>query len=548
MNYILISFRKNFLTYQTISIRRFSPIISRLFLIRIICISRKQDDNDIEAHRNNLVKEGIELYPRIHQNEKYLEIRQAINNYKNFLKNGERILNIGEVTIRGRIMSIRVSSSKLFFYDIYASGEKIQAVCSLREYKGHSNTFLKINRNLHKGDIVEMVGILGKTKVGEFSIFITSKIQLLAPCLYSLPSKILNVEKRFKNRHVDFLIHPETSNYIILRSKILTYIRTFLLNKNFLEVETPILSGTTGGANARPFYTYANSLDGKKIFLRIAPELWLKRLIIGGFDKIFEIGKCFRNEGLDSNHNSEFTICEFYQAYASLEDLIEITKTLLSGLTKELSNNNCLKNNIFSLASNGFFNNYKIIEFIPSLEKQLGMSLPHLDSPLAIHELLYIANQKNIILLKPHTVNRILDQFFDQLLIHQCNEPTFVIHYPEVMSPLAKSSEKYGQKIAHRAELYIFGKEICNFYEEENCPVQQHLKMLQQQKDYNHYENFDLQPIDLDYINALKWGLPPTGGWGMGIDRLCMILSGISKINEVLSFGNIRMTSNSSLK
>ncbi|KAG5440614.1 hypothetical protein PCK2_000324 [Pneumocystis canis] len=312
---------------------------------------------------------------------------------------------------------------------------------------------------------------------------------------------------------------------------------------NFLEVETPVLSGTTGGAMARPFHTYANSLNEKKIFLRIAPELWLKRLIIGGFDKIFEIGKCFRNEGLDSNHNSEFTICEFYQTYASLEDLIDMTKTLLSGLTKELFNNNFLKGDIFSLVNSGFFNNYKILDFVSSLEEYLGMPLPHLDSPLAIHELLCIADKKNIVLLKPHTVSRILDQFFDQFLTPQCNEPTFIVHYPQIMSPLAKSSEKDGQKIAHRAELYIFGKEICNFYEEENCPVQQRLKMLQQQENHYYCKDLERQMIDSNYINALEWGLPPTGGWGMGIDRLCMILSGMPRINEVLSFGNLRMTS-----
>ncbi|KAG4301451.1 hypothetical protein PCK1_002377 [Pneumocystis canis] len=178
---------KSFLICSTISVKRFSWI-HRLFLIRVICISGKQDDHDIKVHRHNLVKEGIELYPRICKDEKYLEIPHAVKNYKDLLKNGERALNVGEVTIRGRIMSIRTSSSKLFFYDIYASGEKIQAVCSLRTYKGHSDTFSKINRNLRKGDIVEIIGILGKTNVGEFSIFITSKIQLLAPCLYSLPS------------------------------------------------------------------------------------------------------------------------------------------------------------------------------------------------------------------------------------------------------------------------------------------------------------------------------------------------------------------------
>ncbi|KAG5514007.1 hypothetical protein PMAC_000629 [Pneumocystis sp. 'macacae'] len=496
---------------------------------------------------DNLLKEGIELYPRIRSDKKYLEISHAINKWKKILKNGERALSAGEVTIRGRIFSVRISSSKLFFYDIYASGAKIQAVCSLRAYKGDPSIFLKINRNLRKGDAVEMIGILGKTNVGEFSIFITSKIQLLAPCVHPLPSKIKDVKKRFENRHVDFLIHPETSGYIVLRSKILTYVRTFLLNRNFLEVETPILGGLTGGANARPFYTYANFLKKKKILLRIAPELWLKRLIIGGFDKIFEIGKCFRNEGLDSNHNPEFTMCEFYQTYASLDDLIEITKLLLSGLAKELASNCLLKDNIISLVNNGFLNNYKILDFIPSLENWLNTSFPDLDSPFAISKLLSIANEKKIILKKPHTINRILDQLSDQFLLSQSNEPTFLIYHPQIMSPLAKSSLRHGQKIAHRGELYIFGKEICNFYEEENSPSEQYLKMFRQQEDHNHNDDFTLQMMDSEYVNALKWGLPPTGGWGMGVDRLCMILSGTSKITEVLSFGNLRMTCISNL-
>ncbi|CCJ29679.1 unnamed protein product [Pneumocystis jirovecii] len=504
---------------------------SKKLIFVVVRKSIKIEFNDyltIVSRNNSLLKEGIELYPRIRPDKKYLEIPYIIDTWKEVLKNGERALSVGEITIRGRIFSVRMSSSKLFFYDIYASGAKIQAVCSLRVYKGDPSIFLKINRNLRKGDVVEMVGILGKTNVGEFSIFITSRIQLLSPCIYPLPSEIKDVEKRFENRHVDFLIHPKASSYMIL------------------QVETPILSGLTGGANARPFYTHANSLK-KKIFLRIAPELWLKKLIIGGFDKIFEIGKCFRNEGLDSNHNPEFTMCEFYQTYASLDDLIEITKSLLSGLVKELTNNCLLKGNTLSLVNNGFLNNYKILDFIPSLENWLNTPFPNLDSPSAISELLSIASEKNIILKKPHTINRILDQLSDQFIASQSNEPTFFIYHPEIMSPLAKSSLRHGQKIAHRGELYIFGKEICNFYEEENAPSEQYSKMCRQQEDRDHNSDFDIQMINLDYINALKWGLPPTGGWGMGIDRLCMILSGTLRISEVLSFGNLRMTCISNL-
>ncbi|QSL64584.1 hypothetical protein MERGE_001885 [Pneumocystis wakefieldiae] len=491
--------------------------------------ARKQENKEIDDRLEHFFREKIEPYPRIEYDERYIEICRAISTWKDKLKNGERVLNGKEVTIRGRIFSIRSSSSKLFFYDIYAFGAKIQSVCSLRAYKDDASIFLKMNKSLRRGDIVEMTGILGKTNLGEFSIF-TSKMQLLAPCLHPLPSKFKNVEKHSKNRSVDFLVHPEISSSIVLRSKILTYIREFLLNRGFLEVETPILSGSTGGASARPFYTHANSLDGKRILLRIAPELWLKRLVIGGFDKIFEIGKCFRNEGLDSSHNPEFTICEFYQTYISLNDLIEITKSLLSGLIKELTDNDLLKGNILSLVNNCFFDTYKILDFIPSLENRLGINLPNLDLPSAVDELINIANKRNIPLLKPYTVNRILDQFSTQLLVSECDQPTFIIHHPQVMSPLSKSCTLHNQNIAYRGELYILKKEICNFYEEENAPLQQNLKFLRQQQDRDHYE----------------WGLPPTGGWGMGIDRLCMLLSNQQQINEVLAFGNLRMTCSTS--
>ncbi|KAG4305873.1 hypothetical protein PORY_000783 [Pneumocystis oryctolagi] len=543
---VSINLNTSSLSYKLAREKWFS-LVNCLFPICIVRILKKQNYGNLGNRQDNLVKEGIKLYPRICYDKKYLEIYQAVNTWKETLKNGERVLNIGEVTIRGRIYSVRASSSKLFFYDIYASGAKIQAVCSLRAYKGDPVIFLKINRNLRRGDVVEMTGILGKTNIGEFSIFITSKIQLLAPCLCPLPLNVKDIEKRFENRHVDFLVHPETSDYIILRSKILTYIRTFLLNKNFLEVETPILGGSVGGANARSFYTYANSLRGKKIFLRIAPELWLKRLVIGGFDRIFEIGKCFRNEGIDSNHNPEFTMCEFYQTYTSLEDLIEITKSLLSGLIKELINSRLLKGNILSLINNGFLDTYKILDFISSLEEWLNMPFPDLDSSSAIDKLLYIATEKNISLVKPYTINRILDQLSSKFLESQHNGPTFIINHPQIMSPLAKSSIRNNQKIAHRGELYIFGKEICNFYEEENDPCEQYSKMLHQQRDRDYAGDSDAQIADLNYIDSLKWGLPPTGGWGMGIDRLCMILCNSPKINEVLSFGNLRMTCNSDL-
>ncbi|KTW30343.1 lysine-tRNA ligase [Pneumocystis carinii B80] len=527
------------------SFKRWLLLYNYVFFARTLSITRKQGNKGIEDRLNNFYDKEIEPYPRIQYDEKYIEICSAIDTWKDKLKNGERVLNGKEVTIRGRIFSIREASSKLFFYDIYAFGAKIQSVCSLRTYKDDASVFLKINKNLRRGDIVEMTGILGKTNLGEFSIF-TSKIQLLAPCLHSLPTKTKNVEKHFKNRPVDFLIHSEISNSIILRSKILTYIRKFLLNRNFLEVETPILSGSTGGANARPFYTHANSLDGKRILLRIAPELWLKKLVIGGFDKVFEIGKCFRNEGLDSSHNPEFTICEFYQTYISLNDLIEITKSLLSGLINELINNNLLKGNILSLANNNFFNTYKILDFIPSLENRLGINLPNLDLPSAVDQLLNIANQKNISLSKPYTVNRILDQFSTQLLVSQCNHPTFIIHHPQIMSPLSKSSTRNNQKIAYRGELYILKKEICNFYEEENAPLQQYSKFLRQQQDRDHLGDSEIQLLDSTYINALEWALPPTGGCGIGIDRLCMLFSNQKQINPILTFGNLKSTCSTS--
>ena len=393
-------------------------------------------------------------------------------------------------------------------------------------------------------------GYPGKTKAGELSVFAKAYGQLLAPCLHVPPTEIQDVEKRFNHRHVDLMIRPEASQILRLRSDIIQSLRQAFYDKDFTEVQTPMIADNAGGAVAKPFVTEATVYRDRKLALRIAPELWLKRLVIGGMGKVFEIGTQFRNEGIDATHNPEFTTCEFYQAYANLEDLVSFTQTLLCTLATRVE---YLKNTKYPLLpklETSITAPFRRIEFIPALEVAIGRNLPDLGSPIrATAELLALFEELKLEPPSSPTLPRLLDKLSSTYLEPSTPEPFFITHHPECLSPLAKSIAVDGLRVSSRVELFVGGKELVNAYEEENSPSEQRRKFIDQLMWKNEDESAFLDDkskmeqemlADEAFVGALEWGLPPTAGWGMGIDRLCMFFAGQERIADVLTFGTLR--------
>ena len=350
------------------------------------------------------------------------------------------------------------------------------------------------------------------------------------------------------------LVNRDTMDILRLRSHVIKYLRDYFHDQEFLEVQTPLLADSAGGAVARPFLTSATEFPGKQIALRIAPELWLKRLVVGGMNRVFEIGPAFRNEGIDSTHNPEFTICEFYSAYFNLQELIAMTESLLKGLlehTRKLKESTLPSLNIPQLAAEAgqIENSWKQVEFIPALEEALGIRFPDLSAPDALQQLAKLLESKAPV--GPDTsLNKLLDHLASTHLEGGSLEaPLFITNHPACMAPLAKSftCPRTGQLVSARAELFVAGREIANMYEEENDPFEQRRKFEEQVRARDgdatsamSHEDEGQARVDHSYVQALEHGLPPTGGWGCGVDRLVMLLSGASRISDVLSFGTLR--------
>lgn len=320
--------------------------------------------------------------------------------------------------------------------------------------------------------------------------------------------------------------------------------RDFFHERDFLEVQTPILAENAGGAVARPFLTSSNEGHSKELALRIAPELWLKRLVVGGVERVFEIGPAFRNEGIDSTHNPEFTTCEFYSAFTNLAGLLDQTEELVSGLamhSQELISTKLGSLPPVDLAQ--YVRPFKQLEFIPSLESALGFALPDLAADSALEELLALLKKHNISL--PTDTSPNLPKLLDKLAgiylePHSASAPLFITHHPACMSPLSKSftCPKTGQLVSARAELFASERELANMYEEENDPFAQRRKFVEQAR---HRDPADGDAVvDESYVQALESGLPPTGGWGCGVERLVMLFSGARRISDCLSFGTLR--------
>ncbi|TVY64345.1 Lysine--tRNA ligase [Lachnellula suecica] len=373
---------------------------------------------------------------------------------------------------------------------------------------------------------------------GELSIECLELPLILSPSISFLPRIVKDPEARIRNRHLDMLMSPLTSQTFRIRSHIIQCIRNFLIKDSFLETQTPILADSASGAIARPFTTSATEFPDKQLALRVAPEIWLKRLVIGGMDRVFEIGPAFRNEGLDATHNPEFTTCEFYKSFATLDELMSMTEKMVAEIAALVADHRTFLHALPEPDAN-LSAPFKRIEFIPAIEEALGETLPCLTDKIAKEELLALCEKHSINMHKSFTLPRILDKLASLYIEPKCDEPTFIIHHPACMAPLAKSfmDLKTKQVVSARAELFIKNREMANMYEEENSPIEQRQKFVQQ-ADFKDDENKAL--VDESYIEALEYGLPPTGGWGCGIDRLVMLFSGAKRISDVLPFGTLK--------
>ena len=440
-----------------------------------------------------------------------------------------------DVTIAGRIMALR-KMGKVSFSQIMDSEGRIQIFIS-RDSLGESmyNTF----KLLDIGDFIGISGEVFKTKTGEISIK-ASSIILLSKSIRPLPvvkekdgklfDSFTDKEQRYRNRHLDLILNPEVKNTFYKRSKIIKSLREFLDEKGFLEVETPILQPIYGGANARPFMTYHNALD-QKLFLRIADELYLKRLIIGGFEKVYEISKDFRNEGIDRNHNPEFTMLEFYCAYWDYEDCMNVVEELIRHAAEQVD---ALKVK-WGAHEIDLSKKFKRRSFLGLINEATGYDLKDFDKK----EILNVCNDNKIEIGSDLNEGQMLDKLMSELIEPTLIEPTFVIDYPKLISPLAKSHRSGDKNIVERFELFIGSSEFSNSFTELNDPIDQR-ERLQEQARLKELGDEEAQPIDENFIQAMECGMPPTGGVGLGIDRLVMLLTGNRWIKDVILFPTLR--------
>lgn len=466
-----------------------------------------------------------------------------------YLQRGETLPE-EKVSIAGRIHAKRESGSKLKFYVLHGDGVEVQVMSQLQDYANQEN-YETDHDLIKRGDIVGVEGYVGRTQPkkggeGEISVFVT-RIELLTPCLHMLPADhfgFKDQETRYRKRYLDLIMNKDARGRFITRSKIIRYIRKFLDNRDFIEVETPMMNVIAGGATAKPFITHHNDLD-MDMYMRIAPELFLKELVVGGMDRVYEIGRQFRNEGIDMTHNPEFTTCEFYQAYADVYDLMDMTELLFSEMVKEICGSYIIKYHpnpqdpTEELELN-FTRPWKRINMIEELEKVFDVKFPpgdQLHTKETGEFLKSILIKHKLDCPPPLTNARMLDKLVGELEDVSIN-PTFIFGHPQMMSPLAKySRDKPG--LCERFEVFVATKEICNAYTELNDPFDQRAR-FQEQANQKDQGDDEAQLIDETFCNALEYGLPPTGGWGCGIDRLAMFLTDSNTIREVLLFPTLK--------
>ena len=435
------------------------------------------------------------------------------------------------VSIAGRMMAKRIMG-KASFAQVQDMSGRIQLFVqrdSLPE-----NYYNEQFKKWDVGDVIGAEGVLFKTKTGELSVKV-DEIKLLTKSLRPLPEKwhgLTDQETRYRQRYVDLIMNEDVQKTFKLRSKIISYIRNFFDSRDFMEVETPMMHVIPGGATARPFNTHHNALD-MPLFLRVAPELYLKRLVVGGFERVYEINRNFRNEGLSTRHNPEFTMVEFYQAYADYRDLMDITEALLHGLAKDVVGKSEIEYQGEVYDFGKAFDRMTVIESILHFNPDLTVEqLSGLDSAKAIAEKLEIPLKDS------YGLGKVQIEIFEKTVEHNLKNPTFITEYPTEVSPLARRNDN-NPFVTDRFEFFVGGREIANGFSELNDAEDQADRFKQQVAEKDAGDD-EAMHYDEDYIRALEHGLPPTAGEGIGIDRLVMLLTDAPSIRDVILFPHMR--------
>lgn len=437
-----------------------------------------------------------------------------------------------EVTVAGRIMSKR-GQGKVVFSDIHDRDGKIQLFIKIDEVGEEA---LKQYKTNDLGDWVTCTGEVFKTKTGEISVK-AKNLELICKSLKPLPEKwhgLKDPDLRYRQREVDIITNPEVKTTFIKRSQIIKGIREFLDNRGFLEVETPMLATIAGGASARPFITHHNTLD-LDMFLRIAPELYLKRCIVAGFEKVYELGRTFRNEGMSVRHNPEFTMIELYQAFADYNDMMELTENMVAEVCKKVNGTTKVT---YQGTEIDFMPPWRRITMVDAVKEYAGVDFKEINSN---KEAQAIAKEKHLEFPKPlNTVTKgeVLNALYEEFCEEHMIQPTFIIDYPVEISPLTKK-KRGDEMFTERFEGFVFGRELCNAYSELNDPIVQRERFAQQEKERELGDD-EAYMIDEEFMSALETGMPPTGGLGIGIDRLIMFLTDSASIRDVILFPTMK--------
>ena len=441
-----------------------------------------------------------------------------------------------EVTVAGRIMSKR-GQGKVVFSDIYDRDGKIQLFIKIDEVGEEA---LKQYKTNDLGDWVAATGEVFKTKTGEVSVKVKT-VELICKSLKPLPEKwhgLKDPDLRYRQREVDIITNPEVKDTFIKRSQIISGIRAFLDSRGFLEVETPMLATIAGGASARPFITHHNTLD-LDMFLRIAPELYLKRCIVAGFEKVYELGRTFRNEGMSIRHNPEFTMIELYQAFADYNDMMELTENMVAEVCKKVNGTTKVT---YQGTEIDFMPPWRRITMVDAVKEYAGVDFNEFKSDADAQA---VAKEKHLEFSKPlNTVTKgeVLNALYEEFCEQHMIQPTFIIDYPVEISPLTKK-KRGNEMFTERFEGFVFGRELCNAYSELNDPIVQRERFAQQEKERELGDD-EAYMIDEEFMSALETGMPPTGGLGIGIDRLIMFLTDSASIRDVILFPTMKPLNN----